>query len=356
MADADNNTQSGSPLPSAAVSDTSESAVSAAQSSAGAQADNILDKIFGGGDGSDGSESAPTDRNETAPQSPETSPDANLDADPNTPPAAAVEDTPGSTRPDPVDAILSRAQEAQLAEIVPALLKAGIPKETVSQWISKDTEGLIQWANGLQQNAGQPAKGKADSAPVDASIDLDALVKPMAELLGDDAAPHLSEFGKSIYTNSLKAYEKAHANWRTREFQPVFEHVSKLTNAVEQLMLRTARADSQTKYPNLSNKAQADQVDTKARKLFQTGDYESFDAAYDDACKLIFAPAAVKAQQEAVARNQKLKANGSMTSVSNTGKPKLTADQVSDHIASMAMNGKSEQEIMAWKASVGFRD
>lgn len=347
MADVADNTQDnsaqGTPAQAAAPSNDGVADSASAQNSA--KADSLLDGILGGGDNGD---EHTTEGSEPLIGGGEGSDDAASPSDDS----AAAPETPDV---DPVEEILNASQQAALAQIVPSLLEAGIPKEVVGQWIKNNPKGLVEWANGLQAKANGNTP-KADAAPVDPTIDLDALVKPMAEILGEDATPHLTEFGKSIYTNSLKAYEKAHANWRTREFQPVFEHVSKLTGAVEQLMLRAARAESVTKYPDLGKPAQRDQVETKARKLFQTGDYDSFDAAYEDACKLVFAPGAIKAQQAAIAQTKKFKQAGGMNPVTNSGKPKLTAEQVADRVADMALAGKTPSEINAWKASVGHKD
>lgn len=306
-----------------------------------AKADSILNNVFGdSGDETVTDGGAPsTDEGESA---------------------EGQEPSADQAQTDPVDAILSQNQQAMLAQVVPSLLEAGIPKEVIGQWVKNDPKGLVAWVNGLQAKVGgqnQPvADAKADTAPVAPALDLDALVKPISEMIGDEAGAPLGEFGKAIFTGSLQAYEKAHANWRTREFKPVMDHVEKLTGVVESLMLRAARAESTAKYPDLAKPAQRDQVETKARKLFQTGDYESFDAAYDDACKLIFAPAAMKAQQAALAKTAQFKKAGGMTPSSNTGKPKLTAEQVADRVAEMSIAGKTPSEINAWKASVGHKD
>lgn len=200
------------------------------------------------------------------------------------------EDTPSDQEEDREQPEAQESAEPELEKAMAALRRDGLPQALIEKMsneevleygekrakVQGDTDDAYRQLSELKNGeetpteSSEPSETIAESAEVTPTVDLKEAVQPFAEIFGDDAAQALQSVTQAA-------------------IQPYVEQLQMQANAMEALMIDSARGQLSGEYPQLASQEGYQAVQDRMKSLLKTGDYSDVNSLMSDAARITFA-------------------------------------------------------------------
>jgi hypothetical protein len=252
------------------------------------------------------------------------------------------------------------ADDDTMRRAVAALIRDGIPRDTLDKLIKEDPKRVKDW--GLKRATNQrdidsyktkldkaekaakevvttrQTEGRKPAEPVPES-EIREATQPFVDLLGDAAREPAEKFVKGVYARA-----QAMADEAVSRLEPAIRFAM---NQLETIQMREARAGLKDKFPSISDDEVWEKVQKRAASLIKTGDYDTLIPLIEDSARIELAEETTVQRQKRITDNSKAKSKGQPTQPGKAQvSPKaMTADQKEDAILDAILSGKDKSEI-----------
>lgn len=264
-----------------------------------------------------------------------------------TPEPEATEDTSSDQEEAREEPVVTE-ESPDLEKALAALRRDGLPKGVIEKMTNEeileygdkrskvqgDTDDAYRKLSELkkeQETAPENSeKSEVPAEPVDqpSPVNLQAAVKPFADIFGDDAAEALQQVTAAAV-------------------QPYVEQINMQQNVLEGLLMKEAKSELVDQYPSLSEVDGYERVTERMKTLVKSGEYSDIKDLMSDASRLVFADEGGPRSTEYKSKLAKSKSTGQPTANgrATVGGPPMTEEERDDAILEMIESGKSPADI-----------